>query len=90
MLILHRRTKTHEYMRLMQKIIFFFELRSFGVSTWWARKTGVRASKVKLFFIYATIAGLGSPVILYLIMAFILKQKHIFKFKAKSSSIWEL
>lgn len=77
-------------MRLIQKIAFFFELRSFGVSAWWARKTGVKTTKVKLFFIYATIVGLGSPIILYLIMAFILKQKNWFKFKSKSASIWEL
>jgi phage shock protein PspC (stress-responsive transcriptional regulator) len=75
---------------MIQKIVFFFELRSFGVSTWWARKTSVPVNKVRLFFIYGTIVGLGSPVILYLIMAFILKQKHIFKFQSKSSSIWEL
>ncbi|PZE17172.1 PspC family transcriptional regulator [Putridiphycobacter roseus] len=74
----------------MQKIAFFFELRSFGVSTWFANKLGVRVTKVRLFFIYASFIGLGSPLILYLIMAFILENKHIFKFQRKAKTIWEL
>jgi len=76
--------------RLIQKIIFFFEMRSFGVSEWWGRKLGVASEKVRLFFIYFSFIGLGSPVLLYLIMGWILENKHIFKFRKKSKSIWEL
>jgi phage shock protein C len=77
-------------MRLIQKILFFFELRSFGVSAWWARKFGIRTHKVRLFFIYSTFATLGSTLLLYLPMAFILEHKHLFKFRRKANSIWEL
>ena len=76
--------------RIIQKIAFFFELRSFGVSTWFANKFGVKVSKVRLFFIYVSFIGLGSPLILYLVMAFILEHKHIFKFQKRQKSIWEL
>ena len=76
--------------RIIQKIAFFFELRSFGVSTWFAKKMGVKVSKVRLFFIYASFIGLGSPLIVYLMMAFVLEHKHIFKFKRKPKTIWEL
>lgn len=76
--------------KLIQKIAFFFEMRSFGVSTWFARKLRVDVSRVRLFFIYFAFIGLGSPILLYLIMAFILEHKHIFKFQRKRKTIWEI
>jgi len=76
--------------KLIQKIAFFFEMRSFGVSTWFARKLRVEVTRVRLFFIYFTFIGLGSPLIVYLGMAFVLEHKHIFKFQRKRKSIWEL
>lgn len=77
-------------MKLFQKTVLFFELRSFGVSEWWARKLGIRTEKVRLGFIYASFIALGSPLLLYLIMAWILEHKHYFKLKNKRSTIWEL
>ncbi|MDF3028663.1 MAG: hypothetical protein K0S23_2970 [Fluviicola sp.] len=77
--------------RTLQKIAFFFEMRSFGVCSWWAAKLGIQTNKVRLGFIYATCIGLGSPLIPYLIMAWILEHKHYFGFKRpKRASIWEL
>ena len=52
---------------------------------------GIRTNKVRLGFIYLSFIGLGSPVLLYLIMAWILEHKHYFKFQAKrKQSIWDL
>jgi len=76
--------------RTVQKIAFFFEMRSFGVSTWFANKFGIKVSKVRLFFIYVSFLGLGSPLILYLMMAFVLEHKHVFKFQRRPKTIWEL
>lgn len=76
--------------RLIQKIVFFFEMRSFGVCDWWAKKLGIRSSKVRLFFIYSSFLALGSPVLLYLAMGWVLEHRHFFKLKAKPKSIWEL
>ncbi|MFN5415781.1 MAG: PspC family transcriptional regulator [Flavobacteriia bacterium] len=78
-------------MRNIQKILFFFELRSYGVCTWWARKLGINSSKVKLGFIYASFLTFGTPLFVYLAMAWILEHKHFFKFQRKRrTSIWEL
>ena len=77
-------------MNFIQKIALFFEFRSFGVSTWLARKTRVEVSKVRLFFIYASFIALGSPLIIYMVMAFILEHKHIFKLQRRRKSIWEI
>lgn len=78
-------------MKIIQKILFFFEMRSFGVCVWLARKLGIQLSKVRLGFIYASFITLGSPLIIYLIMAWILEHKHYFMLqKKRKSSIWEL
>jgi phage shock protein C len=78
-------------MNVVYKIAFFFEMRSFGVCAWWARKLGIDISKVRLGFIYASCLALGSPLILYLAMAWILEHKHYFKFqKHRRKTIWEL
>ena len=53
---------------MIQKIIFFFEMRSFGVCAWWARKLGISSSKVRLGFVYSSFIALGSPLLLYLII----------------------
>ena len=77
--------------RFFQKVVFFFELQSYGVCEWWARKLGISSTKVRLGFIYFSFIALGSPVVVYLIMAWILEHKHYFKLKPKKrSSIWEL
>ncbi len=76
--------------KIIQKIAFFFEMRSFGVSTWFARKLRVDVSRVRLFFIYLAFIGLGSPILIYLIMAFVLEHKHIFKLQRKRKTIWEI
>lgn len=74
----------------IQKIVFFFEMRSFGVSEWWAKKLGVQTARVRLFFIYSSFIALGSPLIIYLFMGLILEYKHLFKFTKRRKSIWEL
>ena len=77
--------------RTLQKIAFYFELRSFGVCSWIARKLGIQLNKVRIGFIYATIIGIGSPLILYLTLAWLLEHKHYFQFKRrKRKTIWEL
>ncbi len=77
--------------RFFQNVIFFLEMQSFGVCAWWARKLGISSTKVRLGFIYFSFIALGSPVLIYLVMAWILEHKHYFKLKAKRKrSIWEL
>ncbi len=90
MLILRHRKNHLTNVNLIQKTSLFFELRSFGVSTWLARKTRIEVSRVRLFFIYASFLALGSPIIIYMIMAFVLEHKHLFKLQRRRKSIWEL
>jgi len=75
---------------MIQRVFDFFELQAFGVCEWWGRNLGIRAHRVRLAFIYLSFITFGSPVILYLIMAFILENKAYFKLSRKRKTIWDL
>lgn len=77
-------------MRSIQKIVLFFEIRSFGVCAWWAKKLRLRTEHVRRFFIYISFIGLGSPLLLYLVMGWLLEHKHTLRLSSKPRSIWEL
>ncbi len=50
----------------------FVEKYGFGVCTYIADRIGLRLSNVRLYFIYLSFATLGSPILFYLIAAFLL------------------
>jgi len=63
----------------------FFEDKAFGVSERLGEKLGIASSSIRLFFIYASFLTFGSPVIIYLILAFIMNfRKHL----RRRNSIW--
>jgi phage shock protein PspC (stress-responsive transcriptional regulator) len=74
---------------MIHKIQDFSERYAFGVCAWWGKKLGLKSTKIRLFFIYLSFLTLGSPVIIYLIMAFVLEHKHYFKLKRRKT-IWDL
>ena len=65
-----------------------FEKQIFGVSSWWGDRIGVKASFIRLFFIYATFTN-ALTILLYLIMMFILKIRYHFKYR-KRKSVFDL
>lgn len=73
---------------MISQIKAFFEQQSFGVCSWWGEKLGIRTSDIRLFFIYASFLTLGSPLIIYLAMAFLLEHKEYFKFRRRKS-VWD-
>jgi phage shock protein C len=74
---------------MIEQIKSFFEKQAFGVCSWWGQKLGIKTSKIRLFFIYISFFTAGSPLVIYLIMAFILDHKDLFKFRRKRLSIWD-
>jgi len=70
----------------MKRIQLFFEERAFGVCTFLGEKLGVATSSIRLFFIYASFLTLGSPVVLYLSLAFVLNMRAHLR---KRSTIWD-
>lgn len=71
----------------MDKIQALLGKTAFGVCAWWGEKLGLATSSIRLFFIYASFLTFGSPIIIYLAMAFVLNlRKHL----RRKSSVWEI
>ena len=66
----------------------FFEKQIFGVSSWWGNRIGIKASFIRLFFIYAAFTN-ALTILIYLVMIFILKLRRYFKYK-KRKSVFDL
>ena len=71
--------------RVTDRIQHFFETYAFGVCTQLGEKLGVATSSIRLFFIYASFITFGSPVIIYLCLAFVMNmRKHL-----RRRAIWD-
>jgi len=73
----------------IQFIHDFFEKQAFGVCAWWGDKLGISSEKIRLYFIYISFITLGSPLIVYLFMAFWKDQRSLFQVRTKPT-IWDL
>lgn len=57
-------------MKGIPEIRSWLERFGFGVCGYIGEKIGIQSSRIRLYFIYSTFIALGSPVILYLFIAF--------------------
>jgi phage shock protein PspC (stress-responsive transcriptional regulator) len=73
---------------MINKIQSFFEKQAFGVCEYLGEKLGLRISQIRLSFIYLSFITFGSPLIIYLIIAFWLEHKHLLY--GKKSTFWEI
>lgn len=73
---------------MIQAISDFFERQAFGVCSWLGDKLRMKSSQIRLFFIYASFLTLGSPIIVYLHMAFILRIKNLIQ--SSKTRVWDL
>lgn len=64
------------------------EMRIYGVCAYLGRKMSIPSKRVRLFFIYTSFIALGSPVILYLILTFILNLRYMIK--SKRNPVWDI
>lgn len=71
----------------MERIKDLLERSAFGVCSYLGKKMGIATTRVRVYFIYLSFATLGSPLIIYLFIAFWLNVK---KYIKKSRNlIWE-
>jgi phage shock protein PspC (stress-responsive transcriptional regulator) len=54
----------------MKRLKQFIEWQAFGVCTAIGEKMGIATSRIRMWLIYMSFLTLGSPVIVYMIMAF--------------------
>lgn len=73
---------------LLRRFQLFVEENAFGVCTQLGEVTGVASGSIRLFFIYTSFLTMGSPVIIYLILAFWMNMhKHL---RRRNSSVWDV
>jgi phage shock protein PspC (stress-responsive transcriptional regulator) len=60
----------------MNRLKDFMEWQAFGVCTAIGARLGVATSRIRLFFIYVSFLTVGSPVIIYMILAFWVNMKN--------------
>lgn len=60
----------------MNKLRHFIEWQAFGVCSAIGEKLGVATSRIRMWFIYISFLTMGSPIIIYMIMAFWLNMKN--------------
>lgn len=71
----------------MDNIKFFVEKRVFGVCSYIGEKLSISTSRIRLYFIYTSFITMGSPIIIYLVLAFWLNLK---KYMRLSKTVWDL
>lgn len=65
-----------------------FETSGFEVCSRLGDRMGIKASRVRLFFIYASFLSMGSPVIIYFALAFVLQIKDAIN--SRRTSVFDL
>lgn len=68
----------------MKKVQLFFEKQAFGVCTYLGEKLGLPTIRIRLFFIYASFIAIGSPIIIYLTLAFLMNLRSYLRKKYNS------
>ncbi|MBI3141660.1 MAG: PspC domain-containing protein [Bacteroidetes bacterium] len=72
----------------MERIKTLLEMGAFGVCSSLGDKLGIATSRIRLFFVYISFLGLGSPVVVYLILAFVRNLKHYIRSKRRNP-VWD-
>ncbi len=75
-------------MKFIHSVRHFFEHHGFAVSSRFADKLGMRATNVRLFFIYISFVTVGLSFGLYLTLAFLLRLKDMIY--TKRTSVFDL
>lgn len=74
--------------KFMDRIRYYVEDQAFGVCARLGEKLSISASSIRLYFIYASFLTFGSPIIVYLVMAFWMEiRKHLRRHQ--NPTIWE-
>lgn len=60
----------------MNKLKQLIEWRAFGVCEPLGERLGISTSRIRMWFIYISFLTMGSPIIIYMVMAFWLNMKN--------------
>lgn len=74
-------------LRLMQRLKDFLEWQAFGVCSAIGERLGIASSRIRMWFIYISFLTVGSPIIIYMILAFWLNMKKYIAY-ARRNPLW--
>ncbi len=72
----------------MRWIKYTIERSAFGVCSLLGEKMGISTRRIRMYFIYTSCLALGSPIIIYLVIAFWINMKRYAM--EKRTSVWDL
>ncbi|MDP1726436.1 MAG: PspC domain-containing protein [Bacteroidota bacterium] len=72
----------------MEKLKYFVEKHAFGVCSYLGDRFGISSGRIRLYFIYMSFIAMGSPIIIYLMIAFWLNIKKYTK--QNKHTLWDL
>jgi len=72
----------------MQNLKYFVEKHVFGVCTYLGERFGISGARIRLYFIYTSFITMGSPIIIYLILAFWINIKKYIRHHRNTS--WDI
>ncbi|HNF71048.1 MAG TPA: PspC domain-containing protein [Chitinophagaceae bacterium] len=72
----------------MKTLRSFLEWQAFGVCSTLAQRLRISTARVRLWFIYISFLTLGSPMIVYFIMAFILNIRNYIQSALRNPVRW--
>lgn len=75
------------YQRLVN-IKSFIEWKAFGVCSAIGERMGMATSRIRLWFIYITFLTLGSPIIIYMVLAFWMNMKQYILMSRRNPFKW--
>ena len=71
-----------------EKFKELLELSAFGVCSSLGEKLEITSSKIRLFFVYISFLALGSPILLYLVLAFVKEMRSYIRRKRRNP-VWD-
>lgn len=71
----------------MNRFRDFMEWQAFGVCTAIGERIGIATSRIRMWFIYISFLTMGSPLIIYMVMAFWLNMKK-YALYARRNPVW--
>ena len=66
----------------------FIEWKAFGVCTAIGDRIGVASSRIRLWFIYISFLTMGSPLIIYMVLAFWMNLKNYILLRRRNPLRW--
>ena len=66
----------------------FIEWKAFGVCSAMGERLGVATSRIRLWFIYISFLTMGSPIIIYMILAFWMNMKNYILMSRRNPFKW--